>query len=89
VNEMEDQPKPPQYVCALKLEFEDDQWPRTLYRVIGRGTMIECHVMAEKVPDVTYNGARPVKAAAVIVVAAPEIEIPENLDSIEGELGDN
>jgi hypothetical protein len=72
---MEDQPKPPQYVTALKLEFEDDgKGPPALYRIIGRGTQVECRVIADRVPDITYNGPRTVLRGTVIVVEAPEIE---------------
>lgn len=72
---MLNQPAPPQYVVAVKLEFEDDLGPPVLYQVRGRGTMIECHIMAQKIPDLTYNGARRVKGASVVVVAAPELDL--------------
>lgn len=71
---MLNQPVPPQYVVAVKLEFDDDLGPPVLYQVRGRGTMVECHVMAEKIPDLTYNGARKVKGARVVVVTAPDLE---------------
>lgn len=70
---MEDQPKPPHYVVAIRVQFDDDQGPPELFQIRGRGTQIECHVMAERIPDFVYNGARKIRNVSVIVVPAPDM----------------
>lgn len=71
---MEDQPDPPQYVVALRLEFEFDGGPPEMFRVIGRGTRVECTTIADRVPDMVYPGVRKVKRGSVVVVLAASIE---------------
>jgi hypothetical protein len=80
---MEDQPKPPQYICALRLEFDSDlDGPPILYRILARGTLVECKVIADRIPDVTYNGNRTIKNAAVGVWPAPELENQPQEDAL-------